>query len=121
MQEPIIEVGWGGKRERYDKYKYAAVFLPMSLSSSGPYSGSWYLIPYVNKGKDQPHLQFTNCGPQPVYVGISGTGIVADIASPKIRPVREVFRRVRRMRSCSACSTSLTCRHLAIRTRHLRR
>jgi hypothetical protein len=80
MAGPIVSVASEGKFEKYSKYKYSVVYLQASFQPKGGFSGSWYLMPYVPKGSDQPHLQFSNCGSRTLYV--SNSGIVVGIALP---------------------------------------
>jgi hypothetical protein len=80
--EPVVAVAWNSSVMTSNSWRYAEVFVEVSLTPGGPPAhGSWTEVAYVPKGATQPKLSFTNYGTQPLYV--LSTGVVPNQAVPK--------------------------------------
>jgi hypothetical protein len=77
---PIVAVAPPANLPTHGHFNYAIIYLEAAFDQGGLTYGSWYEVPYIPGGTDQPMFLFGNCGTQPLF--ISNTGIELGMPVP---------------------------------------
>jgi hypothetical protein len=77
---PIVAVAPPANLPPRGPFKYAIIYLEAAFDQGGLTYGSWYELPYIPGGANQPVFLFGNCGTRPLF--LSNTGIELGMPVP---------------------------------------